>query len=484
MDFSFSPAWKLAELTRAGKISCLELLDHCIARVERLDGKIGAIVVRDFERARARARALDENCEAKSAPLFGVPMTIKESFDLKGQPTTWGYAERSGHRAEHDALAIQRIEAAGAIVFGKTNVPVALGDWQAYNPVYGTTVNPWDPTRTPGGSSGGGAAAVAAGFSGLEIGTDIGGSIRVPAHFCGIFGHKPTWGLCPMRGHSMMNAVAAVDITVLGPLARSAHDLRLALDALAGPDPADTRLTFNLPEPRATRLRDLRIAVWSQEPGQATSSDTIAAIDGLAAQLECEGAMVSRNVRPDFDPAEAYRLYVALLEAALSARDSEQELARKRSAKAQLQHDDMRTHSISLRATDMEHREWLRLNEWRHKIRRAWAAFFEQWDVLLCPTFAVPALPHIQEGATWERSYAVNGRRIDYNDMLFWPGITCGYYLPASVAPIGTSSEGLPIGVQIVGPLYGDRTTIQVAELIERAGHGFIAPPSLVPAAL
>jgi amidase len=482
MDLSFLPAWKLAELTRAGTISCLELLNHAIARVERLDSQIGAVVVRDFERARARARMLDENSDAKSAPLFGVPMTVKESFDLEGQPTTWGYAERSGHRAEHDALAVHRIEAAGAVVFGKTNLPVALGDWQAYNPLYGTTVNPWDSARTPGGSSGGGAAAVAAGFSGLEIGTDIGGSIRVPAHFCGIFGHKPTWGLCPMRGHSLVNAVAPVDITVLGPLARSARDLRLALDALAGPDPFDTRLTLNLPEPRVKRLQDLRIAVWSQEPEQATSSDTTAAIEALAAQLEREGAVVSRDARPDFDSAEAYRLYVTLVEAALSARDSEQELARKLAAKAQLQPDDMRTDALSLRAADMGHREWLRLNERRHKIRLAWAAFFEQWDVLLCPAFAVPALPHMQEGATWERNYVVNGRKIDYNDMLFWPGITGGYYLPASVAPIGRSSEGLPIGVQIVGPLYGDRTTIQVAELIEQAGHEFIAPPS--PAAM
>ncbi len=477
MDVAFFPAWRLAELTRAGKIGCLELLDHCIARVERLDNRINAVVVRDFERARARARWLDQNGAAKSAPLFGVPMTVKECFDLKGHPTTWGFAERQEHRAECDALAVHRIETAGAVVFGKTNVPVALGDWQTYNPVYGTTANPWDPARTPGGSSGGGAAAVAAGFSGLEIGTDIGGSIRVPAHFCGIFGHKPTWGLCPMRGYSMVNAAAPVDISVLGPLARSARDLRLALDALAGPDPLDTRMTLNLPEPRARKLRDFRIAVWPQESGQATSYQTMTAIEELAAQLEREGAEVSRVARPDFNPVEAYRIYVTLVEAALSARDSEEELARKRAAKAQLTADDMSTNAMSLRATDMTHHEWLRSNEQRHKIRRAWAAFFEEWDVLLCPAFAVPALPHMQEGATWERSYSVDGGNIAYNDMLFWSGITGAYHLPSSVAPIGRSSEGLPIGVQIVGPLYGDRTTIEVAALIEQAGHAFIAPP-------
>lgn len=479
MDPAFFPAWQLAELTRTGKIGCLELLDHCIDRVERLDARIGAVVVRDFARARSRAQALDRKSGAKTAPLFGVPMTVKESFDLAGQPTTWGLAERREHRAQHDALAVQRIEAAGAIVFGKTNVPVVLGDWQAYNPVYGATVNPWDSTRTPGGSSGGGAAAVAAGFSGLEIGTDIGGSLRVPAHFCGIFAHKPTWGLCPMRGHSLVSAAVGIDISVLGPLARSARDLRLALDALAGPDPLDTSMTLNLPEPRAHRLRDLRIAVWSHEPGQATSSETTAAIEALATQLEHEGAEVSRTARPAVDPVEAYRIYLALLEGAISVRDSKEELNRKRAAKGQLDPNDMSTHALSLRATDMSHHEWLHLNERRHQIRRAWAAFFEQWDVLLCPAFAVPALPHIREGATWERTYTVDGRPILYNDMLFWPGLTCGYYLPASVAPIGRSSEGLPIGVQIVGPLYGDRTTIHVAELIEQAGHAFVAPPGL-----
>lgn len=274
----------------------------------------------------------------------------------------------------------------------------------------------------------------------------------------------------------MMNATVGIDISVLGPLARSARDLRLALDALAGPDPLDTAMTLNLPEPRVRKLRDLRVAVWSHEPGQATSGDITTAIDSLADQLEKEGAEVSRTARPAFDPVEAYHLYLMLVEAALSARDSADELSRKRAAKAQLKDADMSTNDIFLRATDMSHHEWLRLNERRHQIRRAWSDFFNQWDVLLCPTFAVPALPHIQEDATWQRSYAVDGKTIAYRDMLFWPGITGGYYLPASVAPIGKSREGLPIGVQIAGPLYGDRTTIQVAEWIEHAGHSFVAP--------
>jgi len=477
MDPTFLPAWRLAELTRSGEIGCVELLDHAISRVERLDGRVNAVVVRDFERARRRARALDQSDRTKAGPLFGVPMTVKESFDLACLPTTWGYEERRGHRAEQDALPVQRIEAAGAVVFGKTNVPVSLADWQSYNPVYGATSNPWDTSRTPGGSSGGSAAAVAAGLAGLEIGSDIGGSIRVPAHFCGVFGHKPTWGLCPGRGQSLVKTAAMTDIAVIGPLARSARDLRLALDALAGPDPIDTELTVNLPEPPAGSLRDLRIAVWAQAPGHVTSSETTALIEALAAELERAGATLSRTARPAIDPTEAYRVYLALLNAAWSARVPEEELARQRAAKARLRPEDASADAVMLRAVDLSHRDWLHLNERRHQIRRAWAAFLREWDVLLCPAFATPALPHMQQGATWERTHTIDERAIPYNDMLFWPGITCGFHLPASVAPIGLSATGLPIGVQIVGPLFGDRTTIQVAELIEQAGHGFSAPP-------
>ena len=197
-------------------------------------------------------------------------MTVKESFDLAGLPTTWGHEDRKPHRAEADALAVQRLEQLGAVVFGKTGqVPVSLADWQSYNPVYGSTNDPWHHAHTPGGSSGGGAAACAAGFGGLELGSDIGGSIRVPAHYCGLFGHKPTWALCPPRGHWMINTAAVTDISVIGPLARSARDLALALDVIAVPDPVDSDLAISFP-PRGKRWSDLRVAVWSHEPEHET----------------------------------------------------------------------------------------------------------------------------------------------------------------------------------------------------------------------
>jgi len=475
-DPTFLPAWRLAELIRGGAISCLELLDHYVARVERLDPRINAVVVRDFAHARERARALDSQSD-RSAPLFGVPMTVKESFNLAGLPTTWGHEAQRGSAASEDALPVQRLTGAGAVVFGKTNVPVSLADWQSFNPVYGTSSNPWNQSHTPGGSSGGSAAAMAAGLSGLELGSDIGGSIRVPAHYCGVFGHKPSWGLCSSRGQSLVLTAGMGDISVIGPLARSARDLELALDVIAGGDPVQDVGRMALPPPRTSRLSDLRIAVWSSEPGQTTDAETTAHIDGLADSLEREGATISRAARPAFDVTEAFHLYVRLLAAALSGRATEETLQRMREAKARRPADDLSADAIFERTVDMTHREWLHLNERRFQIRRLWGQFFREWDVLLCPVIATPALPHMQQGETWERSVAVDGRTIPYNDMLFWPGVTCAFHLPASVAPIGVSEAGLPIGVQIVGPFHGDRTTIHVAGLLEQHVRGFVPPP-------
>jgi amidase len=474
----YLPAWRLAELTASGEIGCLELLDFYLERVRRLNPRLNAVILHDADRARARARALDQGGRVNAGTLFGVPMTVKESFDLAGHPTTWGYKFREDHSAAADALAVQRIEAAGAVVFGKTNVPVALADWQSYNPVYGTSNNPWNLGHTPGGSSGGGAAACAAGLGGLELGSDIGGSIRVPAHFCGVFGHKPSWGLCHPRGHSMADAASMTDISAIGPLGRSARDLELALAAIAGPDPAETALKVSLPPPRATTPAGLRVAVWAEEPGQATDAETAASVENVGRHLQARGARVDFTARPAFDPAEAYELFLTLLDAALSARMPEQALAQRRAAKARLPADARGADAAMVRAVDMTHRAWLAANDRRHHLRRAWGAFFQEFDVLVCPALAMPALPHMQQGNSWERRLTVEGRQFPYNDLLFWPGLTGGYHLPATVAPAALSRSGLPIGVQIAGPLDGDLTTIAVAGMLEREFRGFVPPPS------
>ena len=470
------PAWRLADLTRAGKISCVEALDFYIARVERLDGELNAVVVRDFERARAKARALD-NRAARDGALFGVPVTVKESYDLAGHPTTWGFSSLKDHRATQDAVAVRRLEAAGAIVFGKTNVPVGLGDWQSYNPIYGATNNPWSPDHTPGGSSGGGAAACAAGFGGLELGSDIGGSIRVPAHFCGLFGHKPTWGLASPRGHTTANAASMADISVIGPLARSVRDLETAFGLILGPDPADCALHYVLPQPRTTKIRDLRVAVWSHQSGQATGRETIELIEQVGRFLAAEGATVSFTARPPIDPVEAYHTFLSLLDAALSGRMPAALLAQRRNARDRLLADDVSTNAVMLRATGMDHAAWLGLNERRYQMRLAWSAFFRDWDVLLCPVTATPALRHQRDGDMGSRTLTVDGSDIPYGDQLFWSGIIGGFHLPATVAPIGLSREGLPIGVQIAGPVAGDLTTLAVAAILEQSWRSFEAPP-------
>ncbi|HEY0422609.1 MAG TPA: amidase [Rhodopila sp.] len=476
MDPTFLSATQLAELVRSREIGALELLDHYIARTEQLDGRINAVVVRDFDRARARAKALDAQPD-KTAPLFGVPTTVKESFDVAGLPTTLGHVELRNGNAELSSLSVRRLESAGAVIFGKTNVPVDLADWQSYNPVYGTTSNPWNKDHTPGGSSGGSAAALAAGLTGFEMGSDIGGSIRVPAHFCGVYGHKPTFGLLPNFGNPATSAAAGVDIAVIGPITRSAADLAVALDILARPDPDETALTLTLPAPRFSRLNELRVAVWAEQPGQPTDSETVAAILALADGLERQGATVSRTARPGFDPTEAYHLFLRLLDTGWSGRSTDEQVQAKRERAATVSDADMGADAIMLRTVDMHHRTWLGLNEQRFRLRRTWSAFFREWDVLLCPAFSTPALPHRQDGMPWDRRLTVEAREISYGDLLFWPGLIGGYHLPATVAPLGQTKSGLPLGVQIVGPIHGDRTTIAAASLLEQAWAGFRPPP-------
>src|SRR6266508_3448463 len=263
VDLPFRPAKQLAALVRKRKVGCLELLDTYLARVEKYNSRLNAIIAMNLEAARRRARAADRALARKEVwgPLHGVPMTIKESYDVVGMPTTWGAPELKDNYPKRNALAVDRLLQAGVVLFGKTNVPLYLADWQSFNSIYGTTNNPWDLSRVPGGSSGGAAAALAAGLTGIEAGSDIGSSIRNPAHYCGVFGHKPTYGICPPRGHALPGRVAASDISVIGPLARSADDLALALAAMAGPDDIDgAGYRLALPAPNKTALRQFKVA--------------------------------------------------------------------------------------------------------------------------------------------------------------------------------------------------------------------------------
>ncbi|MDX6752281.1 amidase [Geminicoccaceae bacterium 1502E] len=481
-DLAFRPAVELARLVRAREVGALELLEHHIERVERLDGEINAVCVRDFERARADASKADEALARGETigPLHGVPMTVKESFDIEGHPTTWGLPEYKDHRASRDSLAVERFRKAGAVVFGKTNVPVMLSDWQSFNPVYGTTSNPWDLARGPGGSSGGSAAALAAGMSALEAGSDIGASIRNPAHYCGVYGHKPTFGICSKKGHALGGNVAQGDISVVGPLARTAGDLDLALSVMAGPDEIDgTGWRLELPEEKRSSLKDFKVAVVLDDAEAPVDGAVSGRLQALADFLAAQGATVSTTARPALDSAAVHALYLGLLRSATSGRLPPEQLARFEEIARNAPADEEGYLARAARAALLPHRLWLPLDEQRHRMRLVWASFFEEWDLLLCPAAATAAFPHNQEGERQDRMIPVNGRPQPSTTQLFWAGYSGVFFLPSTVAPNGLSPEGLPVGVQIVAPQYHDRRSIHFAKLLERAWCGFQVPTRL-----
>ena len=406
-------------------------------------------------------------------------MTVKESFDLAGHPTTWGLTEYANVKATKNALAVERFLRAGGNVFGKSNVPTLLADWETVNPVYGKTVNPWNHERTPGGSSGGAAAALAAGLTGLEAGSDIGGSIRNPAHYCGVYGHKSTYGVCSMAGHALPGAAHPADISVIGPLARSADDLELAFSLMAGPDEIDgAGWKLALPRPARKTLRGWRVAVLTTHPTAETDATVQQSIRKLAQFLAGKGAKVSERALPAFDLGEAHRVFIQLLRGATSGRLSAEVFAKMAAAKEALDPDDHGYYAQMVRANVQPHRDWLIASNRRHQMRLAWAEFFKDWDVLLCPNAATAAFPHSMPGERWERMITVNGKPQPATTQMWWAGMAGMCYLPGTAAPIGLSPEGLPLSVQIVGPQYGDLTTIRFAQLIEREYYAFAPPPA------
>ena len=476
-DTAFASVVALARQIKAKTIGCAELLAHYFERVDRHNPALNAIVVQIREQAMARAHAADQALARGEdwGPLHGVPMTVKESYDVSGTPTTWGLPNLKNNIAAKDALAITRLQRAGAVVFGKTNVPLMLSDFQSYNDIYGTTNNPWNTDRVPGGSSGGAAAALAAGLAGLEIGSDIGGSIRNPAHFCGVFGHKPTWNLLPPRGHATPGVLSPSDIAVIGPLARSAADLEVAVRVMAGPDEIAARgLRVELPTLGKTP-NELRVAVW-RDDAMAPVDDAVAArVDGVADVLRGLGAQVDFDARP-VDAKHAHFVYQYLLQATMSARLPEDRFARALAAVEELPASDDSLNATITRAQVARFRDWTMHNERRTHLRWSWHEFFQRFDVVVAPVMATSAFPH-DHRPFGERTVQVNGKPVRYFEQVFWAGLASVAYLPSTVVPTGADADGLPIGVQIIGPEYGDRITIGVAELLENAGFAFTPPP-------
>jgi len=476
---AFSSATEIAAELKAGAITSLELTERYIDRIERYDDKVNAVVVRRFDEARAEARAADAATAGGKplGPLHGLPITIKESYDLAGTPTTWGIPEYADNIATADSEVVRRLKAAGAHFLGKTNVPMSLADFQSYNEIYGTTGNPWDVERTPGGSSGGSSAALAAGFTTLESGSDIGGSIRNPAHFCGVYGHKPTWGVVSDLGHGLPGSSAPADIAVCGPLARSAEDLALAMSLIAGPDRRTSRgWQLHLPSPKHTRLAEYRVALWPEADFAPVSSEVSTRVQQVADKLAKAGATVSDSARPTIDIDKALDAYYALLWGVMGAGVSDSTHAARKAEVAALDPNDNSPRARLVRHAVQDHRTWLKRHHRRYRLRDAWSAFFEDWDILICPQMATPAFPH-DHSAQMGRQIAIDGAIHPYFEQLHWSGLITVAHLPSTVFPTGPSSAGLPIGLQAVGREFDDLATIDFCRLLAREIGGFRAPP-------
>lgn len=480
---AFDSAASIARRIARGEFSARDALDYFLDRQRRLHPALNAIVATDLAKARRQAGAIDRAIARgeRPGPLAGVPMTVKESFDVAGLPTTWGLEAHRGNIAARDSLVVERLRAAGAVIWGKSNVPVMLADWQTFNPVYGTTNSPWGAGLTPGGSSGGAASALSAGISALEYGSDIGGSIRGPSQMCGIYGHKTSYAIVPGRGHALPGFWSPPEISVVGPLARSAGDLAIALKATAGPAGNEARAyRLSLPAPAFDSFKGLRIAVLPSHPATRVSRVVADEIVKLGRFLARQGAKVKRPVELPFDVAAHDRLYVLLRRAATSMRAFDD--AGFRAAVAErdtLSADDRSYAADQLRGNTLAHREWMLLENERQRLRLLWDDFFRDYDFLLCPGAATVAYPQNSSGRRWERMIDIDGEPMADVQQIFWMGFASLGCLPATMAPIAITPGGLPTGVQIIGPQYADLSTIRLASLIERHYHAFVPPPSL-----
>jgi amidase len=439
---------------RRRELGSAELLDAQLARIERLNPHVNAVCTLSVDDARVRAAAADEaTANGQSwGPLHGVSITVKDAIATAGIRTTGGSPELLDNMPQDDAEAVAAVKRAGAIVFGKTNLPLWSGDLQTFNEMFGTTNNPWDLSRVPGGSSGGAAAAVACGMTSFELGTDIGGSVRVPAAFCGVFGHKPSFGVIPTLGYidEPSGGVTESDVNVFGPIARSADDLALLLSVLAGPTP-DRAVAWHLDLPRPdVDVRSLRVATWFDEPSTPMDAEMVAVLDGVADRLVEAGVSVDRVVRPQIDFTKAWLAGGWIIGAACNISDGER---------------------------DVSHNAWLLADRERARRRLRWAEFFEGVDVLLCPVTATPAFPHQQEGTWATRDFIVNDETVPYYSLEAWPAIIGSAYLPSTSAPVGHTRGGLPVGVQVVSPFLRDHRSIAVAGFITDLVGGYAVPP-------
>jgi amidase len=475
-ELAYATAIDLAKKIHQREVSSREVLDLFLERVVTLDKRINSVVTIDAERARAEADAADAVLAQGDVrgPLHGVPMTIKDSFQTAGMRTTSGAPELADFIPQEDAWPVARLRAAGAIIFGKTNLPIYAGDLQSHNEVFGTTNNPYDLSRTPGGSSGGSAAALACGFTPLELGSDIGGSIRLPSHMSGVVGHKPSYGIVPAHGQipGPPGTLTLADLAVAGPMARSVEDLELGLEIMAGPNRWEQRAwRLELPAPRCQTLREYRIAAWLDDPRCRVEPEVRTLLEAAARALADAGASVDMEARPEFSLEKVMTTFFALLQAALAGGVPRDKLDSYAATTGDTPYANTR------RLLAMRHREWLSNNERRLQLRKRWETFFQEWDVMLLPVMPCPAIPHDHSEPQAARLAWVGGEQRPYWDLLTWMAPAGVCYLPATVIPVGCLSNGLPVGIQIVGPYLEDRTTLDLAKHLLNIVGGCPRPP-------
>jgi len=466
------------------EISSLELLELQLEHISKHDPSINSVVTINEEHARAKAMEADKALQQGEdwGPLHGIPITIKDAYEVKGMRSTGGSPKWKEHIPNKDAVVVDRLRKAGAIVVGKTNVPLLSGDWQTYNELFGVTNNPWDIHKTPGGSSGAAAAAVSAGFSFLDIGSDIGGSIRIPAHFCGVYGLKPSYGLIPKSGHippppGMLSHQNT--LSVAGPIARSSKDIHIALSILAGASPLEKKgWKLDLPSTRHQNIKDFRVAIWSNDPFCAVENAIADAIEELATQVGKLGATVHEDnpgVSLQMNDDIYWNMSTPIIASGFpkSTLDSMEKLLENSDP------NDTNPRVRQARGALLKQQSWLSYNERRLRIQAMWEEFFTSFDVLICPVVFTTAFDHNHEPDLFNRTITVDGIKRHYSEITAWPSVATLPQLPSVVVPIAQNADGLPIGVQIIGPYLEDYTPIAFAQAIEGICSGY-NPPSIV----
>jgi amidase len=476
-----APATELRARLLAREISAAELLEATFRQIDAVNPTINAVVGQDREAARKAAEESDRRIAAGEArPLEGLPITIKDSFDVAGLLSTAGAPMYKERVPATDAAPVARLRHAGAVIFGKSVVPVFTGDFQAFNPIHGVTRNPWDLDRSPGGSSGGAAAAVATGMSAFELGSDLGGSARWPAHACGVFGLKTTWNLVSTWGHvpptPERRPARNADLMVAGPIARSAADLDLILPVLAGPRD-DLASAAVLKEPRRTSPAGLRIALWLDDPFAPVQADVAAAVRRAAGLLREAGASVDELARPGFRFEEAFEVFSLLNHAIVAYSLPPKVRDRLQRAASSFAPGDLSHRALQARGARMTPGLYQQVKSRKQRLEALWARFFERFDVVLCPPAPVLAIPHDHSPDFHGRTLDIDGTPRPYLDFLVWSSLATGADLPAAVAPVMRTTRGLPAGVQIIAGKGEDRTAIAVAAMLETLGCRYETPP-------